>query len=67
MLLQITKTDIAGMVEKLCDLCQADRGAAMAALQSAMSGHTDDINACINRAADILLQRQSAQPNSIRS
>ena len=54
-MLQVTKTDITGMVDRLCALSHADRATAMNALRSAMQGHTEDMHATMNCAADMLL------------
>lgn len=60
-MLQVTKTDVAGMVDRLCELSRADRATAMNALRSAMRGHSDGIEASMTRAAELLLNVSSGQ------
>ena len=58
---QVTKTDIAGMVDRLCELSRTDRATAMNALRSAMKGHSGGIEASMTRAVELLLSGSLGQ------
>lgn len=58
---QVTKTDVASMLNRLCEISHADKATAMSALRSAMEGRSDGIGAAMNRAAELLLPSKSSQ------